>query len=1334
MAADDWTPNEQPAGGDDRVVELASTGELDGQGLAVYRPRWDGDPDAASAPALVHRAVRRPLLPYQYALCAALGISTDEFHEFLAVQRDWRQSEEERLAIVRADPGTLGVILFVVGVIFQVISALLAPKPEDPKGGRQSRNQRFTPRFGFNSTQELATYGDTVPLVYCNRGINPQGSVRLTTQLIWSAVESSGSAQYMQLLLLVGAANVQAISFNKCAFGQLPLGDIREANTWVYYNGKGGPVRFNNRVIGDNRDPARDGLGSSDVVHQIKDGDNWRPGFSQALTPTAKTTFGCYSPIPINVELIERRQSGKLDYANNGIQLSGDSWGTSNGSTWDVGTVIQITFKGANPKKDKVADEAAKQLRYQLVDQLDIGSTYQLGSALWKLTYQSDNRNLDDGPVFAGLQCIQKGRRPTTSYIKQRARAYSEAKLESIENALDVLTSPAYATREEIDKVLVEANANVVGSESILPWAERPTLYEADDREIYRKLQENDVEFSFGSISYSFKGARDVTWTDLTGRSRTFTFYPGGSLQYTRRLLDQKLNDKPKLRTDAVRKAYDADLEAVRQLRDEVAAGGFESRFRSEAKTETTAQNLLAAIKEQRRLRRQAEANNDIGAKQVADDEIDRLQEERSDYLDRRVGEKQEAYVLFLRTTTTAFTGIDGNRYLGGIRVLKDKINSLQGDFVTDQIGAYAIKAALNDLLEEKEEAINYAQYIVKNWEQLVRDADNNFYTKCLCKTDSASYQTLTACDYVKLNIRGRLFRRVQGRAKTYGKKDAPDGFKFSDNGIHGRMAFFAIRFREADGVWQRVPTIFTMRRAADADSFVTIKFESPLGLKKREFEFLPILDPTAEIAEQGYLDYSFLENAGKRTRVLVGRDSFSFIGYKVPIDLDGLPKQRERGPIFMNEWDFFSTRSDSELQTSADQGPEFELVNVTEQQKCADALLKYDGFSLLSIHTYSGAGLQDLRNVTAFVREGKTCWIVDETSGSTSRPGRSSSYAPDIFADTVLDKENGIGQTANPNGIDWERLALAKRFCKNNGLGCEFFMDGAIAEPTSWRQFWVDAAPFSLLEFARINGRETLIPALPVAPDGDAQRQVAISALFNQGNILEGSYKEEFLDYGDNTKDLIATVIYRDTRTDEVFPRNESVTLTRFDTNTSTAVRQTFDLSNWVTQRRQAVLYGRLLCNLRRYVRSAIEFKTVPTDTPIGPGDYIFVDIGTNSWDSVLTGSVGAGGALNAPLGVPIPNGTYTALTYRSGDEVSARVVSVVNGVAATLSDREGALFSLGVEQTNKRVFRVTEVSMEEGGETTVKATVHPCNPAGLSFVAKLTDSDFIELGVTCS
>jgi hypothetical protein len=601
---------------------------------------------------------------------------------------------------------------------------------------------------------------------------------------------------------------------------------------------------------------------------------------------------------------------------------------------------------------------------------------------------------------------------------------------------------------------------------------------------------------------------------------------------------------------------------------------------------------------------------------------------------------------------------------------------------------------------------------------------DDDFYTKALVKADSAAYQTVTACEMVSFSMRVKLFRRIQGRQKKYGDSE-PEGYKASDNGIKSRLAFFRLLYRPLSRSTQDLlPLIIACRRSADLDNFISLDFRAGSGNQKWEFEFQPISDLAAERAQNGQKQIALIENSGKGESFRHNGNRFRWVGNLK--DISSVLK--DRGPVLTNEWDLFSVRSDTDIQFSFEAGPEFQVTAVTEQQ-LRSTEGKYARMSTMAFGVFSGRGVQDLRSISAFVTEGKDSWVVND-DGTYSKSARSTSWAPDIFADTVLDKENGIGRYAKPSGVDWQSLALSKRFCQNSGLGCQLFMDPLIAEVGSWRQFWAEAAPYSLLEFGKIGGKETLVPAVPVNSSGRANRRVNISALFTTGNILEGTYREEFLDYGASVQDLIATVIYRETEEDDVFPRNASVDVRLVDAVEDAAIRQTFDLSQFVTQRKQAILYGKLLCNQRRWVRRGIEFQTFPTDTPVSPGAYIYVDVGLNTWDRMTAGVVMPGGVLNAPLSDRIRDGTYAALVYRSGGNVrSLASVTVADGKANALSDDAGAMFVLGAVTDRRRVFRVTEVTMSEEGEVTVKALEHPCETVDgnlLSRVANFSDEIF--------
>ena len=159
----------------------------------------------------------RKLLPYEHQLIESLGITEDEYFEFVKVYKEYKDPKVGTALDIRNEvASTTALVLTVVGILFQVGAALLAPKPEIPdisNRRRRNREQRFAPTFGFNSTQELASYGDPVNLVYTNQ--NGKGDVRVAGSLVWSAIDNFGSAQFMRLVLALGASEIKQIDYTK---------------------------------------------------------------------------------------------------------------------------------------------------------------------------------------------------------------------------------------------------------------------------------------------------------------------------------------------------------------------------------------------------------------------------------------------------------------------------------------------------------------------------------------------------------------------------------------------------------------------------------------------------------------------------------------------------------------------------------------------------------------------------------------------------------------------------------------------------------------------------------------------------------------------------------------------------------------------------------------------------------------------------------------------------------------------------------------------------------------------------------------------------------------
>lgn len=1101
----------------------------------------------------------RKLLPYEYDLIDTLGVSKEEYLEFIALQEIYTDPKEGTVADIRNDIVT-AIIYIVVGIIFNFIASALTPRPNVPNisntggGQAQTRESKFSPRFGFNSQQELAVYGDPVNLVYTDTSVNARGGVRVAGSLIWSAVRSYGSNQFVQLLMTLSGKGIGAIDINKCAFGQTALTDITQQNRWMYFRQNAtGFLQWANEINSQySTDPTLYGSANNNPYRLQTTSANTRvDGFSQAYSPASQNVVGVYGIVPINVLVYQRNPAGDKQAAELGI-VSSLQWAPL--QLIPIDTAITVTLKDTQSAVDDVNTQA-QEARRALASTFDESGIFKLGSARFKVQTVSKG-STDDGDMIVTLYCTEAGYAPPVAYSNQTLEG----------------------TQENFRQSVIQS-ADYVSAQSILA-----AMKAADSRLV-----------STGASGFLIRG--------------------GQASQY--------------------RAATIAEI--------------------------------------------------------IASGEIQKPSYKTTPGYNSRGG--------YTPGTTT---------YLGNVR---------ERALTATEIGAYNTVTLLD---------ASIANY----------DEDSYFYTKALAKFEEASYQTLQQCHIVDLAIKGRVNKRLSGRQAEYGS-ERRGGYPVSDNGIKNRTSLFLIKYKEVGKKFAYVPGIFAISRATDNDNFIYLKFNSGFtaiaDAKFWQFKLEPVADPLAEIAKHpelrgpnGQVTYLYIENSGEPQTW----GKFQFTGRLIG-SASGFPPLNEN-PSGINEWDLFNLDADTQITSTFDNGPELSLTCVTEQiiQPFTDFPKLYNQLSLIGFNIFSGRNLQDLRSFTAYVTQGR--WVKrlrtsgnDENNTQWGNPGYNylpatedgpTCFAPDIFYDSAMDDEDGIGKYANGNAINIEQLAKSKLFCKTNSL----YMDGIIADPTSWREFWVGVASYSLLEFARIGGQETLVPAVPYnALTGAIDRTVNISALFNQGNIIEDSYREEHLDYGSNVQDLIASVTYRDTDVNGIFARNRTVEIRRTDSSEVDSIRQTFDLSQFVTNRDQAILYAKLLCNTRHWVRKAVEFRTFPTQDPLSPGAYIYVDIGQNQWDGIRTGMIGADGALNMPLDNSLPNGTYNFLLYQSGSGVLAQSAYVQNGIAAMLASQEGKLFVLGTVVKTKRVFRVAEVNMDEEGEVTVRATEYPCSSDGLSQIA---------------
>ena len=285
---------------------------------------------------------RRVLLPTEADLCNALGLTEEEYYQFLEGVAAKVKEKPEAYGLVPeifAGPGAGALALYqtvggattltflgqvAVGIALTAASVLLAPKPPSMRQGTQERTadiggtKKFAPQFSFNSVQDLANLGDLIPLVFTNRqtidGIT-YGGIRVNSQLLWSQMVSLGSYQQLKILALFSLGEIaRKPELKGYAIGDLLLENYHAEKIYKDTNGNI-PFLIDGGIF----------TGADTNIFRVDD----KRHFSGTRNPTTQATFGLSNPMPnatayklpyqlvrtpSNTDTDEYRPAGRITY------------------------------------------------------------------------------------------------------------------------------------------------------------------------------------------------------------------------------------------------------------------------------------------------------------------------------------------------------------------------------------------------------------------------------------------------------------------------------------------------------------------------------------------------------------------------------------------------------------------------------------------------------------------------------------------------------------------------------------------------------------------------------------------------------------------------------------------------------------------------------------------------------------------------------------------------------------------------------------------------------------------------------------------------------------
>ena len=424
-------------------------------------------------------------------------------------------------------------------------------------------------------------------------------------------------------------------------------------------------------------------------------------------------------------------------------------------------------------------------------------------------------------------------------------------------------------------------------------------------------------------------------------------------------------------------------------------------------------------------------------------------------------------------------------------------------------------------------------------------------------------------------------------------------------------------------------------------------------------------------------------------------------------------------------------------VQKSNESEPEHTIAYVNE-------IMPNDEIPVYKNLTLAGLALKAGRNFTSL--DQMRCWIpsglhvkrmhpdLDKTNGNPYAFDTNTfkkEYGPsNLFTDLVYylltDQVGGAGALMNMTKnnaplLEVNDFILTSRFLFKQKL----FFNGVIVERTNLRQYITEIAPYFLCNFVLTDGKFSLKPAIPVfEKSGEINTgEIEVDQLFTAGNILEDSYKLEYL-RSEERRPFKAVMRYRK-ETKNQLPEEKVVEVTlKNDPRTNDLQelpQEQFDLTQFCTSEDHAVMVAKYFLAIRRYVTHTISFSTTVHGLNLRAGSYIKVVTASSPYSSARNGTVSSTGVVTSAEELE-GNKTYDITYYKSGSEdIQDGQMTINSDGTVKESEYQDIIFTIRDEEVNQHIYVVEQLTFSQEGTVDIVASEHPCDDDGTEDKAKL-------------
>lgn len=1273
-----------------------------------------------------------PLLPYEKALIAALGCSEDEYRQFVRhaeLAARTRPAEYDLVPDVQNGPITPLAVFFInlaVGVALTAVSILLAPKApalESPARirGRKLADQigptRFNQTTSFDNVSSLAEYGQPIPIPFGKRGTGSDGALTggliLAPALVWSRLYSYGTYQAFEGIYVVGEYGVTTPKVSGIRLGTAALDSLSGQDYALYWSSTLGNNRPTaDRLIAGTQSAAAAGTNGRPIFTSPTSDGEFSSGFSMAYNPQNNTAFGTSTPIHNGSAYRFNWEVVSAPYASTNPDYSND----------DDNDPIKTARTETQARRRKIAGSLADVLhKYdgQPTADLDelgmpgVGRAYsrrmgfirhQRGSTVTTYENRTEVTITEDD-----LLVFEINGKDYKELEDRDPKDPDGGGFKGTEIDLKDLKSSSESWR------IRAADLLTVGS----TWVIAGSVWTVQSRseEIWKPNKTIHITFKcievIGVAKVGIPGTRTVQ-EPLGG-------YEGGSFNPNKHCGAAFYN---------ICRYHAAHFRPIR--RDaEVIEFGIKSQVWNRANGLCNF-NAVPSPGATGRLHKMDKANITLTTPRMD-----------------KYFKRTSCFSLWVRPVQTYSASAPD----AWVRI--PRVFCVTGNTPTDQFNYLRVRPRTAGYYEYK--------FVPRSGSDIaINSIDSNYVTRLDAINGSVigeDYTTVygdfrltttgevvTVSD-ITLNRElltdpGEVITTIPGSTRNAPTSVAFSGDPNASNGSAYliKHAWYSGQIGLASSFAGQTKTTNIEHYKENGNRYITLRLTATSTLGTTGVDIgqdyvtttgsnyywsnvsISVVSSTGTWAINDA--FTIRSNtAGGPAKVFGDAKGYSFVDWaftvtgttKITIP-DVTTIDRSAGRVFEENSQVSDCSHYLELTKSNENQPEHQIVYINEY-KANESLAEYYGMSTVALSVKSNGQISGVEQMRLWVPTGINVYRLIEKDTAPSN----------LFADLVYylltSNSQGVGNVVPSELIDTESLETTARFLRANKV----FYDGVLEDSESLRSLLYDTASLQLCSFTIKNGRFGMMPALPYDSDYNISTDpVAVEQIFTAGNIIEDSLQVQYIDAAQRTN-FRALVSYRLTVENDL-PTQASALVDWEDIpegNRSTT-QQVFDLTEFCTNRAQALLTARFLLSIRRRVSHTVSFKTVPDALSIQPGSYIRVITSATTYSASNNGAISEAGSLISITA--ISNGTYNALIYNpSTGAVSEQPIAVSNNTVSS-SSLYGCLFTLLSTTVSRGIYQVEQLTIDEEGLVSVTAVEVPVDETGASIVAKdvLSEASF--------